>query len=322
MLLGRVEEGVGVLERSVPLLEAAGNLGTLAIALNNLAANHISDGDLRLALERGRQALDIHGRVGNTASIGFVDVTLGGINMYLGEWDEAELSIERGASVLKSVGASWFAPYAPLHRGQLSLGQGRWEEARHELNEAIVLAEPIGELQSLGTANWLLAELDIREGRPGAACSRLQPLVGNNGPYLALLLTSLAWSQLAMGDSNSAVETADRALALAGERHQRLWVPHIYCVQGMILTRQKRWEEAQRVFEEAVSMARSMPYPYAEGRALYEQGLMYKERGLNTEAEATLTEALEIFRRLGAQKDAEITELELTSLIRPVEPAR
>jgi tetratricopeptide (TPR) repeat protein len=321
-MLGHADEGVRVLEASVPLLEEAGDLNTLAIALNNLSSNYQSEGNLKLALERGGQAMDIHGRVGNTASIGFVDLNLGELNLYLGEWEEAEASIERGARVLETIGASWFAPVAPLNRGYLRVRQGRWDEARNGLSEALALAEPVGELQTIGTANWLLAELELLEGRAEEASIRLQSQVENDGPCLALLLTNLAWAQLALGDPDRAAETANRALAVAEERHQKLYMPEALCVRGMILIQQERWDEAQHALEEAVSMARSMSYPYVEGRALYEQGLMYKQQGVTEQAEARLAEALSIFRRLGAQKDLELAEEELKALGQPAEPVR
>jgi uncharacterized protein HemY len=46
-------------------------------------------------------------------------------------------------------------------------------------------------------------------------------------------------------------------------------------VRGMVLARRRSWDEAEPAFEEAVSLARSLRYPYAEARALYEWGLMY-----------------------------------------------
>ena len=39
-------------------------------------------------------------------------------------------------------------------------------------------------------------------------------------------------------------------------------------MHGMVLARQRRWDEAERAFEEAVSVAGSVPYPYAEARPL------------------------------------------------------
>jgi tetratricopeptide (TPR) repeat protein len=321
-LVSQIEEGVRVLESSVPLLETAGDLNALAIAFNNLATNLQAGGDLKRALERSRQALDIHERIGNTASIGFVDLNLGEINTYLGEWEEAEGSFERGTSALKSVGASWFAAFAPLHRGHLRVRQGRWDEARSELSEAIALAEPIGELQVLQIGNWLLAEVEIREGRPEAARSRLEPLLDKHGPYLIALLTNLAWARLVMGDPDGAEETVNRARAITDERHQRLWVPGILLVRGMILTWQERWEEAHHAFEEAISIARDMPFPYVEGRALGEQGLTFSLQGSTQQAEARLGAALSIFQKLGAQKDVEWAEEELKALGQAAEPAR
>jgi hypothetical protein len=48
--------------------------------------------------------------------------------------------------------------------------------------------------------------------------------------------------------------------------------------RGMVVARERRWDEAERVSEEAVSVARSLRHPYAEARALYEWGLMYAGR--------------------------------------------
>jgi tetratricopeptide (TPR) repeat protein len=82
----------------------------------------------------------------------------------------------------------------------------------------------------------------------------------------------------------------------------------------MVLTRQERWADAERSFGEAVSLATSMPYPYAEAWALYEWGMLHAARGDREQAQHRLHEALEIFRRLGARKDAERTEEALARL--------
>jgi hypothetical protein len=88
------------------------------------------------------------------------------------------------------------------------------------------------------------------------------------------------------------------------QRHLRalvLWLR----VEGMVACRRRRWEEASRAFAEAVSLARAMPYPYAEGRIRYEDGLLHLQRGEPGPARERLAEALAIFRRLGAAGDAE-----------------
>jgi hypothetical protein len=55
-----------------------------------------------------------------------------------------------------------------------------------------------------------------------------------------------------------------------------------------------------------------MPYPYAEARLLHVYGEMHAQKGELEPARQRLEEALAIFRRLGAHKDAERMERALT----------
>lgn len=108
---------------------------------------------------------------------------------------------------------------------------------------------------------------------------------------------------------------------MAQER-QYLYMPELLRVQGMILARQVRWDEAKHAVEEAISLARVMPYPYAEGRALYEYGLMYGQHGEPEQARERLEQALAIFGRLGAKKDVERAEQAVAALDRSPDPAQ
>ena len=136
-----------------------------------------------------------------------------------------------------------------------------------------------------------------------------------------MLLTVLAWAYLELEELDRAEEAAARGLTIAEERHVRLYMPDVLRVQGMILTRQERWEEAGNAFEEAVSLARSMPYPYAEARALFEHGLMRSQKGEQQPGRERMEEALAIFQRLGARKDVEQAERALAALARSADPA-
>jgi hypothetical protein len=85
-------------------------------------------------------------------------------------------------------------------------------------------------------------------------------------------------------------------------------------VQGMVRICQERWAEAERALEEGLTMARSLPYPYGEARLLHVYGEMHAKRGELGPARERLEDALAIFRRLGARKDAEPVEQALTML--------
>ena len=57
-----------------------------------------------------------------------------------------------------------------------------------------------------------------------------------------------------------------------------------------------------------------MPYPYAEAKILREYGMLHVRAGEPEPARKRLSEALEIFRRLEANKDAERTGRTLREL--------
>jgi tetratricopeptide (TPR) repeat protein len=118
----------------------------------------------------------------------------------------------------------------------------------------------------------------------------------------------LAEAYLDLGDVARAEELVlQRVQRFRAQNHRRalaLWLRML----GMVLGQQHRWEEAERVFTEAVSLAHAMPYPYAEGRSLYEYGLLHVRRGEPEQARARLEEALAVFRQLGARPYIERTE--------------
>jgi hypothetical protein len=57
-----------------------------------------------------------------------------------------------------------------------------------------------------------------------------------------------------------------------------------------------------------VALARSMPYPYAEGRLLHVYGELHVAKGEPVPARERLEAALALFQRLGARKDVERVE--------------
>jgi hypothetical protein len=79
-------------------------------------------------------------------------------------------------------------------------------------------------------------------------------------------------------------------------------------LQGLVASRQGRWEDAITAVEEGLSLARSMPFPYMEARTLQVYGLMHRQKGEPKPARERLEAALALFRRLGAHKDVEQTE--------------
>jgi tetratricopeptide (TPR) repeat protein len=162
-----------------------------------------------------------------------------------------------------------------------------------------------------------MAELDVLEGRAEAARARLLPLLDRPGLEecdVTLLLPVLAWAYLEVGQVDEASEAVGQALIRARREDMRLVVVEALWVQALIALRQGREPEATRSLEEGLTLARSMPYPYAEARLLHVYGRLHVQKGEPQAARERLEAARAIFARLGAAIDAGQVEQALAGL--------
>ncbi len=211
----------------------------------------------------------------------------------------------------------FLSAWAPMYLGALCMAEGKYEDAARHLEEARNLAEKVRWPTSLRYEMSLRAELHILEGRPEDAVALLEPLAEaseHDWVYATVLLTTLAWGRLETGDEKEAEKLADRATEEAARMKNWVDMVGVLRVKGMALARQSREEEASAAFEEALSLARSMPYPYAEARVLREYGTLHVHKEAIDLARKDLSAALGIFRRLGAGRDVEEVERALGAI--------
>jgi tetratricopeptide (TPR) repeat protein len=131
------------------------------------------------------------------------------------------------------------------------------------------------------------------------------------------VLALLAWAHLELGELAEAEQVGAEAIARMRADNDRLDLVDALRVQAMVATRQERWPEAEQALEEGLTLARSMPCPYAEGRLLHVCGEMHAQKGAPGLARKRLEAALTIFRRLGARQDAAWVEQAITDLEQP-----
>ena len=82
----------------------------------------------------------------------------------------------------------------------------------------------------------------------------------------------------------------------------------------MLLAEQRRWSEAEGAFGRAISLATNIPYPYSEARSLHESGQMFVRLGRLERAKRQLSEALAMYKHLGARPYVERTEQALQEI--------
>jgi tetratricopeptide (TPR) repeat protein len=319
LFLGRMEDAQRVLEEAIPRAEAVGDLDILRQVLTSVANVYGTRGELEQGRRYAERALEVAERRGDAAQVVFAAVNLAAVGYFVaGDWAQARTHLERALGLARQIGAPRVVAPALVQLGWLCLAEGAWDEATKYLEEGCAMADRSPGFGLLAQAHAMLAQREILEGRPDAACARLAPLLAGAGQDLwggADVQRTLAWAHLEMGHVTVADEMVGQAVARVRSQGHRLALVDALWVQALVATRQGRWEDAQRSLEEGLSLARSMPYPYAEGRLLHVYGLMYLQRGEPEPAREQLEAALAIFRRLGARKDAERVEQAITDVL-------
>jgi tetratricopeptide (TPR) repeat protein len=345
-LLARLEESLQAFEEALHLIEGSGDLDgpgadlaadrsrrepgasiaylepwllryEPALILSDAAGALHAKGRFRDAIHLADRAVGLAERLDDprhrTWTLGIRSLSL----FLIGDWEQAWADIERGVAISRQFQLSSRFAGTVVFRGWLHLGLGAWEEATRDLGEAIALGERSGYLQMLRLAHGALAEIEIRRGRPADARVRLLPLLDRPGleeEDVTQLLPVLAWAHLELGELGEADAVVRQAIRRARTEGSPLLLADALRVQGLIAIRQGWWEEAERALDEGLALARSMPYPYAEARLLYLDGLFRTHQGEGGPARERLEAARAIFRRLGARKDIEHTEQLVSTL--------
>ncbi|HZU13523.1 MAG TPA: adenylate/guanylate cyclase domain-containing protein [Chloroflexota bacterium] len=290
--LGHPEEALQTFNQAIPLIETGGDLAVLWRVFNNAAVASGNLGKLRQSMDYLHQALGVAERVGNPDQTAFILGNIGSIRIELGEWQGAREALEKGAVMLGDQQTA-NAATPPGYLGQLALYQGDWDEAGRLLRDALAIGLRTGERVVQEEVQAFLAELDVLTGRPDAAIRRVEGLITAEAPDYHVPVV-LAWALLEAGRVDEAADLASRSVQRAREEMQRNFLMDALRVQGMVLRRQGRHDEADTSLAEGLDLARALPTPYAEARILEQLGQR--------------EEALAIFRRLGALKDVERLE--------------
>lgn len=307
IVLGQPEEGRPTLEESLQLIESGGDLMVLSRALNNLGEACKISGDIEGARKYTERSAEMGERIGNQDWVSFILTNLGAILLIEGDWEGAREHLERAWAIAKRVGHPSTLAGPLLALGELAMRQGRREEAARLLEEGVALGRQASDRQMIENGETCLAELDLLGGKPDAAIARLAPLADREDANLGLMLPPLVWAYLDSGDVTRAADLAERTVERTRSQEQTYLV-HALWIQARVLIRQERHDEARRALDEALALARSLPWPYMEGQLLVEESCLRQAREDATGAGESLEAALSIFRRLGAQADVEHVE--------------
>ncbi|HEU5440266.1 MAG TPA: AAA family ATPase, partial [Ktedonobacterales bacterium] len=279
---GKLDEGAVALQQACRLIEAANDHWNLCSALNNLAVVYDERGAFGEALDCVQRSLALAERIGDAEQISFMTYRRGQEAFYLGDWSRARADYERADEIIGEVSDSWASSYPAARLARLAFAQGRLADGQAHSDRALAVALRKHDTQAIRYLQCTLAEVDILAGRGERALERLTPLLDSPGAEklsVTMLYPPVAWARLVGGDVDGAEEVSGYATGRARNWGQRVVLADALRIQAQVHAALGRGAEAKAALEEALALARAMPHPYAEAKALYVYGLLLAAEG-------------------------------------------
>ena len=193
-----------------------------------------------------------------------------------GDWAAARRYAERTVALRPQLDARSWA-YGVLYdaEGRLQLALGQWDAAVDGAQAHLAWAKESSRLGDVRIVQRVLAELDLYRDDPSSARDRLVPLLDRPGMVeleVNPLLPLLIWAHLDLSEIEAAEALAMQTVARLRTHHDHLTLVDALRIEAAVWIRQQRWVEAEAALDEALALARQMPYPYAEAKLLATYG--------------------------------------------------
>jgi DNA-binding NtrC family response regulator/tetratricopeptide (TPR) repeat protein len=278
--LKRPQEGIRYLEKAITYYERTDHTSSAAIGYNNLGINLILIGQWGRAQKALERALALASETAErTDKVPMILDSLGELLMLRGELDEAKDYLSQAVALATEGGHKWYAGQALRTLARCHLAMEDHAKARTIGEEALALAEGIGDRQAVCDSRLILAEAYLSNGEADKCSAQLDKLAG---------------------------ETESADLGFSGES-QRLF--------GLLAMVQSDFSSAAQHFGSSVSIFDMVGDRYRAARGHSELGRAYASTQPSRAIEH-LSRAVNTFRELGAKLDQARAEAALANLDR------
>ncbi len=307
-------------------MQACRNLGDRpgeAAALTQLGAALYLTGDNQMAAEHLGRALELYRDLGDLPGEALALSRLGSVQIVTGDYLAAGAGLSKAFELYRHLGDRLGEAYALNDLGAVRQATGNYRQATADLARALDLYRELGD--RLGEANALLDLGNVQQAT-GDYAAALAGLTDALELYNALddrlgkanVLHQLGAVQQATGDSDAAGDSQRAALGLYRQLRDRTGESDALVRLAEITLESGRPAEARDFFEQAHAIAIEIASPLGQARAL--EGTSLCDLRTGRPGAAALSQALEIYERIGAPR-AEAVAKALAELgARPAPP--
>jgi class 3 adenylate cyclase/tetratricopeptide (TPR) repeat protein len=300
----------------------------------------VGSANMKECLREAERVVGVLERHGDERGLGRAWQEIGRLRVWLGNSAEAETALERAVRYARRMGEErlvseslmWLCMaigvgprptsdvirmIEEIRRGSSALAveaealtelasakaqQGRFDEAREDVEQAASLFEELGQ-HLLRAALHPIAEVELLAGSPKGAIERLEPGAGElrRMGERSYLSTSAAW----LAQAKYELGRFEEAMDLTSESEQTAAPDDVESqirwrgVRAKLLAQGAATEQAEALARQAVRMALNTDSPNWQGHALMELGDVLRIVGRPAEAGEAVGDALRVFHRKG-----------------------
>lgn len=162
-----------MLETCLLLRRRLGNPVEIAATLSTLSLVRLQGGDVAAAIEGEREALQIFEQLGDRQGMAVGHLYLGQFAAHQGDDAEAQVQLEAGLAVARSIGLNEVEADCTLLRAMLAFDAGDVVRARQAVVDVMRICRQAGNRQGEATGLWWQGRLDLEGGDAPAAWPRL-----------------------------------------------------------------------------------------------------------------------------------------------------
>jgi len=327
---GDLKLALEYLGRGLELFRAAGDQRGIAGSLDDIGKSLLMLGRYDEAHAKITEALARRGKHGDKRAIATSLSRLGDVQQERGQYESALKCHQEAHDLRKEAGDRWGVVVSQNHLAALSFELGDFAAARAGWLAALPDAEAIGALPLCALILTNLGEVALVDGKLEEARSRLENALEiiediEDRGLETECCRHLATLEKLQGQHVAAKELAERALAVANKAGLLEKEAQAYLTLGDVLATslvsfgdgdddEPTVSPAAAAFGKAIQVLRSINNEAALAKALFAYGRYQAEVGLVAAGRDMLRDALMVFSKLGLQRPATEVEKLLASL--------
>jgi len=317
---GEPKRAVEFLEKGQKIALDHGYMETALRTYNNIPLALTSEENQK-CLECYEKGLELAKKVGDVYNQSLLGFNLAGMYFNMGNIDKAVLMSNETVELDRKTGNIFHLYASTSALGFAYQVIGEMDRSEQCFKEASRVSRQLNDFQAIAGGYDYLGLSHFEKGdyvRAKEFFEKLNHTLETAGDKYSQANASqyLIWTYIELGETEKAKSLTDNVFEFVLQVKNKDLIASLTALKAMLLGREKKWEESINCFEsslqefEALKARRWGPYFFAK-MGLYEYARVYLDRnqeGDREKAGKLLSQALELFQKMGAKRDIERVE--------------